>query len=339
MAAAVTDKFKKVKGFFSTTLASQKNSAASTMSLSDATGVPTDTGLVFTVGRVDSSGTATPSTRAIYKGTLSGTTVSNLTLTEGTDQTHAAGTVVEITWTETHVNDMVDGILEEHNQDGTHSDINTNSITNAGDISQTDGSAIDDDSGNELVKFSKTASAVNEVTVKNAATGNAPQIQATGGDTNIGLNLIPKGTGTVQVGGVPFTGAWQDWTPTWTNLTVGSGTVTAKYIQIGKTVHAFLKFVYGSGSSVSGVIGFSPPVNASSTYSDLNDSIHSSSLVLDSGSALYVCFLRWSSASLFNLYVYNTAGTYMSVTATSATLPMTWTTNDSLSVSFTYEAA
>jgi len=49
----------------------------------------------------------------------------------------------------------------------------------------------------ELVKFAETASAVNEITVTNAATGNAPQISATGDDTNIDLRLNTKGTGGV----------------------------------------------------------------------------------------------------------------------------------------------
>ena len=209
MAAAITDKFKKGYGFFSTTLSAQKNSGASSMSLSDATGVPTTTGLVFTVGRVNSSGTSTPSTRAIYKGTLSGTTVSNLTLTEGTDQTHAAGTVVEITFTATHWNDAVDGIVAEHNQDGTHAAITATSINNAGTLTQTGvgtfathidvndaSTAIRDSSDNELLKFAKTASAVNEVTITNAATGNAPRIGATG-ETNTPLDLRGNGTGGV----------------------------------------------------------------------------------------------------------------------------------------------
>lgn len=198
MAASANDKMRKVKGFFSTTLSSQKNSGAASMSLSDATGVPTTTGLIFTVGRVDSQGTSTPSTRAIYKGTLSGTTVSNLALVEGTDQTHAAGTVVEMTWTETHVNDLVDALTAEHSQlDGTHTDITADSITvNAsGNIGVPNASAIRDENNNELLKFSQTTSAVNEVTVKNAATGNKPELQATGSDTNIGLKFTPKGTG------------------------------------------------------------------------------------------------------------------------------------------------
>jgi hypothetical protein len=61
---------------------------------------------------------------------------------------------------------------------------------------------IADANGNELVILDTTASAVNEITVANAAASGKPTISATGGDTNITLNLVPKGTGTVQANGV-----------------------------------------------------------------------------------------------------------------------------------------
>ncbi|MFN0217613.1 MAG: DUF2793 domain-containing protein [Hyphomicrobium sp.] len=54
------------------------------------------------------------------------------------------------------------------------------------------------DGTRELVKFSETASAVNEVTVTNAATGGNPQLSATGDDTNITLSLVGKGSGGVR---------------------------------------------------------------------------------------------------------------------------------------------
>lgn len=57
---------------------------------------------------------------------------------------------------------------------------------------------ISDTNGNELIKFTATGSAVNEITVINAATGNAPDVQATGGDTNIDLKLTAKGTGKIS---------------------------------------------------------------------------------------------------------------------------------------------
>jgi hypothetical protein len=52
----------------------------------------------------------------------------------------------------------------------------------------------------ELIKFTDAGgSATNEVTIANATTGNAVTIDATGGDTNINLNLNAKGTGSVEV--------------------------------------------------------------------------------------------------------------------------------------------
>lgn len=56
---------------------------------------------------------------------------------------------------------------------------------------------IADANGNELLIFDLNASAVNEITLTNAATGNAPQLAATGGDSNIDLKLAAKGTGKI----------------------------------------------------------------------------------------------------------------------------------------------
>lgn len=74
-------------------------------------------------------------------------------------------------------------------------------------LSGTDTALAVDTSGNEFIKTSKTTSAVNEITVKNAATGTGPEIQATGGDTNIDLVLQPKGTGAAVVKGTATSAA------------------------------------------------------------------------------------------------------------------------------------
>lgn len=52
--------------------------------------------------------------------------------------------------------------------------------------------------GLEILKFVETASAVNELSITNAATGNAPKLSATGSDTNIDLDLASKGTGAIK---------------------------------------------------------------------------------------------------------------------------------------------
>jgi hypothetical protein len=91
-----------------------------------------------------------------------------------------------------------------------------------------DGGHIADVNGNEEIKFVATPSAVNEITVSNSAANNAPSISATGGDTNIDLNLAAKGTGVVKAGGVDIVTV--SGTQTLTNKTITSPTVSGLYL-------------------------------------------------------------------------------------------------------------
>lgn len=80
-----------------------------------------------------------------------------------------------------------------------------NFVWNTGNNMLTATGGLSDVNNNELIKFpAAVTSAVNEFTVSNAATGSNPTITASGGDTDVGLNLIPKGAGTIQVSGVPI---------------------------------------------------------------------------------------------------------------------------------------
>jgi hypothetical protein len=60
--------------------------------------------------------------------------------------------------------------------------------------------SINDANGNELFGFTATGSAVNELTVANAAAANPPTLSSTGSDTNINISITPKGTGGVAIG-------------------------------------------------------------------------------------------------------------------------------------------
>lgn len=74
--------------------------------------------------------------------------------------------------------------------------------TNGFDIGLDTSHGIVDENGNEQLLFTTTAAAVNYAALKNAATGNAVQLQALGDDPNVSFNIVPKGAGTVQAGGV-----------------------------------------------------------------------------------------------------------------------------------------
>jgi hypothetical protein len=64
----------------------------------------------------------------------------------------------------------------------------------------TSNSSINDSNNNELIKFpSVVTSAVNELSISNAATGQPVLITTTGNDTNIGLTITTKGTGSIII--------------------------------------------------------------------------------------------------------------------------------------------
>jgi len=84
-------------------------------------------------------------------------------------------------------------------------DLDTNSFNIAFD----DAHGINDENGNEQIIFQTTSSAVNQIDITNAATGNSPSIQATGGDSNINLKVGPKGTGLFEVLGATNPGSLQ----------------------------------------------------------------------------------------------------------------------------------
>jgi hypothetical protein len=101
-----------------------------------------------------------------------------------------------------------DAVVFATANDGTNPDIytlpagdvtltGTQTLTNKTLTSPKIGTKISDTNGNELLNLTATSSAVNELTLANAATGNGPILSATG-ETNVDINLNPKGTGVLK---------------------------------------------------------------------------------------------------------------------------------------------
>jgi hypothetical protein len=90
----------------------------------------------------------------------------------------------------------------------------TQTLTNKTLTSPKIGTSILDTNGNELALLTATGSAVNEFTLANAATGNGPTLSATG-ETNVDINLNPKGSGVLKSGtaAVKIAGTETIWVP------------------------------------------------------------------------------------------------------------------------------
>ena len=150
--------------------------------------------------------------------TRSGNTLTIKTVS-GTGVTIPEGKTVLVYADGTNVNDvffMKDLVEDTTPQLGGDLDANGNNILIDG------GNSINDENDLEQIKFATTASAVNEFTVTNAATGNAPALSATGDDTNIDLNVTPKGIGRVVLGAAAIQQTTEKTTVT---ATAASGTV------------------------------------------------------------------------------------------------------------------
>jgi hypothetical protein len=125
---------------------------------------------------------------------------------------------------------------------------------------------------------------------------------------------------------------WITWTPTYGGITIGNGTVQAKYQQIGKTVNFYWKLIFGSTSSVGSDPYFALPVTKAVTgyifhegnYTDASSGTFSKGFGVNTGTLTY-------------LYVLNTAGTYAAASTVSSTVPFTLAVNDELFISGSYE--
>ena len=168
---------------------------------------------------------------------------------------YASGSGSSVTFSAT---DKGDKLVVAKGDDGTNPNIVEISLATAGTVTETGtqtltnktltspkiGTSILDTNGNELFKLTATSSAVNEITYNNAATGNKPTLTASGDDTNIGISIQPKGSGTVTIDALTFPAG--DGTSGQVLQTNGSGTLSfataSSGISMGKAIAAAIVF-------------------------------------------------------------------------------------------------
>jgi hypothetical protein len=163
-------------------------------------------------------------------------------------------------------------------------------------------------------------------------------IAASGNDTParlaVGANDLLVTAASGEATGLKYTGGYTDWTPTYSGFTLGNGTLIARYSQVGKTVRFSWQVTFGSTTAFTSSY---PTISLPVTLS-----VHSAQISAryeDTGAQVYLQNLYLNDSGTFYLITNNTAGTYLVEGSVSATVPFTWTTNDKILVSGTYEVA
>jgi len=142
-------------------------------------------------------------------------------------------------------------------------------------------------------------------------------------------------SGDLRIGGAAV-GEWTSYTPSWTNLTVGNGTVIAEYAQINEIVFYRIKLLFGSTTSVTGDVKVSLPLEADEIYlGGVGGGCHYE----QSGSPDYWGpIFRWATTAVAPS-VLVTNSTYGSYDLINASVPFTWTTGNILTIEDFYKPA
>ena len=129
-------------------------------------------------------------------------------------------------------------------------------------------------------------------------------------------------------------GAWTSWTPTWTYLTLGNGTVSALYARASRLITWKLKLTFGSTTSVSGGIRFELPV-AAATGVEFDNSFGT---FVDASSSRHLAMSQFISTTVIQVNGMTVSGSNVIQIATTASVPFTWTTSDQIYFSGVYES-
>ena len=150
----------------------------------------------------------------------------------------------------------------------------------------------------------------------------------------VGANNTSLVADSAEATGIKWEGAWTTWTPTNGNITLGNGTLDARYNKVGKTINFIWRVIFGSTTTISGSPNFTLP------FSTAINNQNFQAALLDSGTAWLGAFASGAGGTVY-LDLAFTSGTYLTTSGGgfSSTAPFTWTTNDSIVVKGSYEAA
>ena len=118
------------------------------------------------------------------------------------------------------------------------------------------------------------------------------------------------------------------YSPQFTNLSVGNGTLSSEYMIRSREINFWVVLTFGSTTSISGAVTFTLPFSRR-TYGV--STRHSNGLVRlsDTGVAAYAGITAMDTSSC-SVLAQNAAGTYLTQAVLSSTVPFTWATGDEI---------
>lgn len=137
-------------------------------------------------------------------------------------------------------------------------------------------------------------------------------------DTSVGTGLL----------------AWTAYTPTFTNFTLGNGSIGFAYAQLGKIMLIRGGMTLGTTSSFSGTISISLPVNSLAVS---GNPLVGSVRLTDVATQNYYGFVQIATASTIQLIALNASTTWLTGSTVNTTTPFTWGTGDDIRFFLTYQ--
>lgn len=136
------------------------------------------------------------------------------------------------------------------------------------------------------------------------------------------------------VAGTGSSWVWSSFTPTWANLTIGNGTQTGKWSQIGKLVVVYTYTTFGTTTTMGTNPILTLPTTASSSYA-VGDAIGFAQSV-DTGTASYIGQAVISSTTTVAAEAWDSSGATVKATTITASVPFSWGTGSVLQMQFYY---
>ena len=135
--------------------------------------------------------------------------------------------------------------------------------------------------------------------------------------------------------------SYTSYNPSFTNLTIGNGTVTSRYAQQGNLTNVYIRLVFGSSTSIETGPRVTLPVNAS--FASINSAIGTALSGIatfrdDSSSNTVYGFVTYHSTTEVEIRPYYNSSNYSVISQITDTVPFTWASGDELFITFSYHS-